>query len=148
MNKIIRNLFYLFLPLIIGSFISLIINNDFTSLNKPFLAPPKIVFPIVWTILYLLMGIAYYLYRKKDNDSKAIFIYYLQLIVNALWSIIFFNLKWRFISIIWIILLLFLVITFMNLISDKEKISFYLFIPYFLWLIFATYLNIGFYILN
>ena len=130
--------------------VGLAISNhiDYTSLNQPFLSPPSIVFPIAWSIIYLLMGISYFIYRKKHNDEKTIFIYYLQLFVNALWSIIFFIWKARFFSIIWIILLLILVTYLVILFYRQEKISSYLNIPYILWLLFATYLNIGIYILN
>ncbi len=145
--KIIKNLFYLFLPILSGTIIGLITSNfmDYTSLIKPPLAPPNILFPIIWSIIYLLMGIAYYFY-KNNNDTN--YIYYIQLIVNLLWSIIFFILKWRFISILWIILLDILIILTMKFFKNNSKISFYLFIPYILWCLFATYLTIGIYILN
>ena len=145
--KIIKNLFYLFLPILSGTIIGLITSNfmDYTSLIKPPLAPPNILFPIIWSIIYLLMGIAYYFY-KNNNDTN--YIYYIQLIVNLLWSIIFFILKWRFISILWIILLDILIILTMKIFKNNSKISFYLFIPYILWCLFATYLTIGIYILN
>lgn len=146
--KIIKNIFYLFLPIISGSIIGLITSNfiDYSSLVKPPLAPPGILFPIIWSIIYLLIGIAYYFYKKKNDNTN--YIYYLQLIVNLLWSIIFFILKWRFIAIIWIILLDILIILTMKSFKSNTKISFYLFIPYILWCLFATYLTIGIYILN
>ena len=146
--KIIKNLFYLFLPILSGTIIGLITSNfmDYTSLIKPPLAPPNILFPIIWSIIYLLMGIAYYFYKNNNNDTN--YIYYIQLIVNLLWSIIFFILKWRFISILWIILLDILIILTMKIFKNNSKISFYLFIPYILWCLFATYLTIGIYILN
>ena len=148
MKKIIKNIFYLFLPIILGSIIGLITTNfmDYSSLIKPPLAPPNILFPIIWSIIYLLMGIAYYFY--KNNNDNTNYIYYIQLIVNILWSIIFFILKWKFISILWIILLDFLIILTMKIFKSNSKISFYLFIPYLIWCLFATYLTIGIYILN
>lgn len=148
MKKIIKLLFYLFFPLFVGVTISFLIKNhiDYTNLVKPLLAPPKILFPIVWTIIYLLMGISYTLYKK--NFSKVDFLYYLQLFVNAGWSIIFFLWKARLLAIIWIILLDILVIALIFAFSKEEKISAYLNIPYLIWSLFATYLTIGIYILN
>ena len=148
--KILKSIFYLFLPILIGGLVGFIIkdNIDYSNLIQPPFAPPKIIFPIAWSIIYLLMGIAYFIYRKKDNEFLEKFIYYFQLFVNAMWSIIFFLWKFRFFSIIWIILLDVLVILLMYLFYKKSKVSTYLLIPYIIWLFFATYLNIGIYILN
>ena len=122
---------------------------NYGILNKPLLSPPGFIFPIVWSILYILMGVSYYLYRVNgyDND-KLKKVYYGQLIVNLLWSIIFFGLKWYFISILWTILLDVLVIYLIYLYFKEYKISGYLNIPYLIWILFATYLTIGVYILN
>jgi len=148
--KIFKSIFYLFLPILIGGLVGFIIKDsiDYSNLIQPPFAPSKIIFPIAWSIIYLLMGLAYFIYRKKDNEFLEKFIYYLQLFVNAMWSIIFFVWKFRFFSIIWILLLVFLIILLMYLFSKKSKVSTYLLIPYILWLFFATYLNIGIYILN
>lgn len=150
MNKIFKSIFYLFFPLLVGMIIGILIKNniDYSNLVQPPLAPPKILFPIVWTIIYLVMGISYYIYRKKDNDFLEKLVYYFQLFVNAMWSIIFFLWKFRLFSIIWIIFLVILVILLMYLFYKKSKISTYLLVPYIIWLIFATYLNIGIYVLN
>ena len=145
------NLFYLFFPLLLGGIVGFIIsgNIDYQILNKPPLSPPKILFPIIWSIIYLLMGISYYFFKRNStnglNESR---IYYFQLFVNALWSIIFFLLKWRFIAIIWIILLDILVIYMFYLFYKKVKLSAYLNLLYIIWILFATYLTIGIYILN
>lgn len=151
MKKIIRSLFYLFFPLLIGGLVAFLIRNsiDYTSLIQPPLAPPKIVFPIAWTIIYLLMGISYFLMQKNelvDNSDKVI--YYLQLFVNAFWSLIFFLWKMRFLAILWIIVLDILVIILILKFYGKNKISAYLLLPYLLWILFATYLTIGIYLLN
>lgn len=148
--NLLKKLFYLFLPLVGGGIVGFIMKDaiDYNTLNKPLLSPPSIVFPIAWTIIYLLIGIAYLIYRKNNNNKETIRIYYIQLFLNFLWSIIFFNLKWRLFSIIWIILLIVTVIILMKKFKIEEKISYYLFIPYLLWLLFATYLNIGVYLLN
>jgi tryptophan-rich sensory protein len=151
MKKILLSIFRIFLPIFIGLIIGLIISNNinYTNLIKPPLSPPKIIFPIAWTIIYILMGISYYIYRKNNYyNNKDIFIYYLQLFINSLWSIIFFIWKLRLLAIIWIILLLFVVILLLKIFYQNNKISFYLNIPYLIWIIFATYLTIGIYILN
>lgn len=148
---IIKKIFYIFLPLVLGSIVGLLISNsiDYSNLTKPFLAPPKILFPIFWSIIYLLLGISYYLFKKTDKENRKIdIVYYASLAINLLWSIIFFLLKWRFVSIIWIILLDILVFYLVYLFSKEKKASAYLNIPYTIWLIFATYLTIGIYILN
>lgn len=145
-----KNFLRIFLPIILGSIVGFIINGfiDYTELVKPPFAPPKILFPIAWSIIYLLMGIAYYLYRKEYNDGKTIKLYYIQLIVNLLWSVIFFVFKWRLLSIAWILVLDILVIILIKKYFETKKVSAYLNIPYIVWLLFATYLNIGIYILN
>jgi len=144
-------LFYLFFPLLIGALVGFIIsgNIDYQNLIKPPLAPPKILFPIMWSIIYLLMGISYLVLKKNLVDTKyESKVYYLQLFINALWSIIFFVLKWRLVSVLWIILLDIIVIYMFKLFYKKVKLSAYLNILYIVWILFATYLTIGIYILN
>ncbi len=141
----------IFIPLAIGGIVGLIIYNfiDYNSLSKPALAPPSILFPIMWTILYILMGISYGILKstyKVDMDIK--FIYYLQLGVNALWSIFFFVFKLRLFSFIWILLLALLVFIMIIKFYQRNKISGILQIFYLLWVLFASYLNLGFYLLN
>lgn len=150
-NNFIRNAFYIFLPLLLGSIIGLIISNslDYGIINKPFLSPPGYIFPIVWSILYILMGLSYFLYKNYGKENKKVDkIYYYQLFVNLLWSIFFFVLKWRLFTCIWTIILLLLVIYLLILFFKYYKPSFYLNIPYLIWLIFATYLTFGVYFLN
>lgn len=151
MKKIFTSLFYLFLPLILGGIIAFLIKDsiNYATLIKPVLAPPKILFPIAWTIIYLLMGISYFLYKKEYQENGLVnILYYLQLFVNLLWSIIFFLWKARFLAIVWIILLDILVFILVYLFYHRKKVSAYLNIPYLLWILFATYLTIGIYILN
>ena len=139
------------IPVVLGGIVGIIISKfmDYNNLEKPFLAPPGFIFGIVWTILYILMGVSYaILDREKLIDKKAKSIYYLQLIVNLIWPILFFILKNRFLSIIWICILVVLVIYMISIFYKKNKIAGYLQIPYLLWTIFATYLNIGIYLLN
>lgn len=139
------------IPVIIGGVVGLIISGsiDYNSLEKPFLSPPNILFPIAWTILYILMGLSYGMLEDKSLiDSKTKTIYYIQLFVNALWSIIFFSLKWRLFAFIWILLLDILVIIMILNFYKKYKLSGLLQIPYLLWILFASYLNISIYLLN
>lgn len=143
----IKKYIKIFIPLGLGLVISLITKdnmNIYDEIIKPPLAPPKIAFPIVWTILYLFIGYAYY----KDSPSKEKKLYYTNLFLNALWSIVFFNLRWFLISIIIILLLLINTFILISKFKYSSKISYYLFIPYFIWLLIATYLNIFIYILN
>lgn len=139
------------IPVTVGIVVGLLISKsiDYNSLQKPFLAPPSILFPIVWTILYILMGISYGILKNKGlNDDKIKKIYYLQLFVNALWSIFFFSLKWRLFSFWWIILLDILVIIMIYLFYNKNKISGLLQTFYLIWVLFASYLNLSVYLLN
>lgn len=149
--KLSQKLLYILTPLIGGSIVGLIINKsiDYNYLVNPPLSPPSYLFPIVWSILYLLIGISYYIYRKNNNDNLlTIKLYYIQLILNYLWSIIFFTIKLRTLAVIWIIVLAITIIYLMIIFYKEERTSFYLFIPYILWVLFATYLNIGIVVLN
>lgn len=122
---------------------------DYNSLIQPPLAPPGILFPIVWSILYVLMGVSYGILESNSLiDSRINSIYYLQLFVNALWSIFFFVFKWRLFSFLWILLLLVLVVIMVIRFYNKNKVAGLLQIPYLLWVTFASYLNIAIYILN
>ena len=138
-------------PLLVGGIVGFIISDsiDYTTLEKPFLPPPSIFFPIIWTILYTLMGISYGKLKEKSlMDAGCKKIYYIQLFVNAMWSIFFFTLKWRLFAFIWILLLDLLVIIMINCFYRKNKIAGLLQIPYLLWSLFASYLNLSIYIIN
>lgn len=112
----------------------------------PMYIPPKILFPIVWTILYIIMSITVTL-ATKDDDTPFI-IYFIQLVVNSLWTVIFFFLKLRLLAAIWIGILIILVITMIYKFYQKNKLAGLLNIPYLMWLIFALYLNVAIYLLN
>ena len=139
------------LPIIAGGIIGLIITGfmDYDSLNKPPLSPPQILFPIVWSVLYILMGISYGILKSKSLTDKTIdFVYYIQLAVNLLWPIAFFVLKWRLFALVIIIILDVFVFVMGLLFYSKNTLAGILQIPYFLWIIFATYLNLMIFILN
>ena len=147
----IKRIIYSLLPIIGGVIVGLITSGymDYKNMVKPPLSPPSIVFPIVWTILYILMGISYFLATKDNENNKELDqIYLLQLLVNFLWPIIFFVLRMYFTAFFWIILLLVLVISMIKELLKNNKISGCLQIPYLIWLLFATYLNIGIFLLN
>ena len=139
------------IPIALGGLVGLIISQfmDYNTLQKPPLSPPGFIFGIVWSILYLLMGIAYgMLVYKEKSDEEVSKIYWTQLIINLIWPILFFVFKIRLFSSIWIIILLILVISMVIKFYKKDKIIGYSQIPYLLWIMLATYLNIGVYILN
>lgn len=151
MDKVKIYLRAIIIPVAVGIFIGILTSgfNDYQTLEKPFLAPPGFLFPIIWSILYVLMGVSYGKLKVEgivDEDTRKI--YYTQLLVNALWPIIFFIFKWRFIAFLWIILLVILVYKMVTKFTNKNKLAGTLQIPYLIWTIFATYLNLFTYILN
>ena len=151
MNKLAIYIKSILIPLLVGGIVGFITSNfmDYSSLEKPLLSPPGIVFPIVWTILYTLMGVSYGILKSnKLTDDKIDFIYYFQLAVNALWSIFFFVFKWRLFSFLWIILLAIAVTIMIIRFYSKNKLSGLIQIPYLLWVLFASYLNLSIYLLD
>ena len=122
----------------------------YQEINQPPLAPPGFLFPIVWTILFILMGIssAMVYITAPDKSQKALTVYALQLVVNFAWSLIFFNLRVFFFAFIWILLLLALIVWMIYEFWKINKVAAYLQIPYLLWVTFATYLNFIIFILN
>ena len=136
----------IFFPLILGTIIGLLINTSvYSDYIKPPLAPSSILFPIVWSILYLLMGISYNLTSKSKDINL---IYYLQLAFNYLWSFIFFTLDLKLFSIIWLTILIILVTIMISKFYKDNKLAAYLQIPYLIWLFFALYLNTSIYLIN
>ena len=136
---------------ILGGLVGLIISGfiNYETLERPPFSPPSSIFPIVWTILYILMGISYGILKSNGLVNQEInLIYYSQLIVNLLWPIAFFVLEWRLFAFLWIILLIVLVINMIIKFYNKNKLAGLLQIPYLIWLIFAAYLNLGVYLLN
>jgi tryptophan-rich sensory protein len=148
-----EKLISLLIPLVLGmlsGIISMGGMKEFNSLIKPILSPPGFLFPIVWTILYVLMGISSYLiYKENDYHSNCCLkIYGINLFMNFLWTPIFFGLNLRLFALIWIILLDVVVIYMIICFYKVNKKAAYLQIPYFIWCLFATYLNLSIYLLN
>lgn len=141
----------IFIPVAVGLIIGAITSSsmEYNTLIQPALALPSILFPIVWTILYILMGVSYGILESKFLlDTETNFIYYLQLFVNALWSIIFFTFEWRLFAFIWLLILILLIIAMIIQFYNKDKVAGLLQIPYLLWAVFASYLNLSIYLLN
>lgn len=124
--------------------------NIYDFINVPSFAPPGIVFPIVWTILYILLGISsYIIYESNDYDiGNALIIYSIQLFLNFFWSIIFFNFKNFIFAFVWIILLLNSIIVMIYKFYKINTLAGLLNIPYLIWVIFASILNLSIIILN
>lgn len=143
------------IPLGISALISLMINNSLSLYNdivKPKFYPPELVFGVVWPILYVLMGFACYRtfmkLKLEKKSSSAILLYIINLMLNFLWPIIFFYL--RLYGIAWIELILLIIVLAIVIIKffNIDKLSGIVLIPYFLWLLYALYLNISIWMLN
>ena len=127
-------------------------NTYYSQLIKPGFAPPSFIFPIVWVILYTLMGISAYKIMKKGYDlykvRDAMFYYWLQLFLNFIWSILFFGLDLRFTGLVVIIILIIIVSVMVYKFSKINKFSSYINIPYIVWLLYALFLNYFIWIIN
>lgn len=143
------------IPLLVGAVAGLLTRGgmeDFMMLQKPPLSPPAWLFPVAWTILYILMGVASWLVLTSGADEETIdraqTIYFYQLIVNFLWPIFFFQFQWYLFSFFWLLLLWGLVFIMIRQFAEISRLAAILCIPYLLWLTFAAYLNFGVWWLN
>lgn len=154
------------IPLTVGTVAGLLTMGgmeSFQSVNQPPLSPPAWLFPVVWTILYTLMGISSYLIyvsepqeknslmkntSENTEKSKALSTYGYQLIVNFLWPVFFFNFQWYFFAFLWLVLLWVLVAKMILEFGAISEVAAWLNVPYLLWLSFAGYLNLGIWLLN
>ena len=133
-----RLIIFILIPLLLGTIVGLIA----VAPNKVNSIIPAWIFPIVWTILYILMGISsYIIYEETGKVPK---IYIIQLIVNLLWSFIFFEFRLYTLAYIWILLLIALVVIMIKEFYKTDKITGYLQIPYLIWLLIASFLNLMF----
>mgnify|MGYP002624165932 CR=1 FL=1 len=141
------------IALVVG-FISALLSmkgmKEFADLTQPPLSPPGWLFPVVWTILYTLMGIsAARVYIENTADTPpALWLYAFQLLVNALWSPIFFSLKLRLVAFVWLLILVALVIAMIGKFKRVDAPAGNLQFPYLIWLLFAGYLNLAVFLLN
>ena len=127
---------FILVPVLLGALVGLLtsVNTNVDSIL------PKWIFPVVWTILYVLMGVSSYLvYEKVDYIPR---IYIIQLIFNLLWSFVFFKFKWFTFAFIWIIVLFVLVIKMIKEFRSIDKTAGNLQIPYAIWLVIAAVLNL------
>ena len=138
------------IPLGLGFLVGLLSGSGdgYNEIIQPSFAPPGWLFPVIWSILYILMGVSDYLVKDNLNTNSSLSIYKIQLVVNLLWSFIFFKFKLFLLSFLWIILLIFLVVNMIKKYISINKTSAYLQIPYLLWIIFAAILNFSIYLLN
>lgn len=142
------------IPLAVGGLSALFTMGSmesFETLNKPPLSPPGWLFPVVWSVLFILMGIASYLVyvspRSYDRKS-ALTLYGIQLFFNFVWSLLFFNLEAYLFAFIWLVALWILIIITAIKFYRISKSAGYLLIPYIIWVTFAGYLNFAIYLLN
>ena len=143
------------IPLAAGGLAAWITTDNmamFDEIAKPPLAPPRWLFPVAWTILYILMGIASYLIyvsdAPKEQKSSSLTLYGIQLLLNFFWSIIFFNLRSYLFAFIWLVFLWIFILASLLSFKKTSKTAAYLMIPYLVWVTFAGYLNFGIYLLN
>ena len=141
------------IPLAVGG-ISAVISRGgisaFENVIKPPLTPPAWLFPLCWTILYVLMGVASYLVAVSDEilRGNALLCYGVQLILNFVWPLIFFDLSLYLLAFVWLVMLLALIILTIFSYSKIRRTAAYLQIPYALWVTFAGYLNLAIWLLN
>lgn len=145
----------LLLPLAVGGLAALLTGSamdSYSGVARPPLSPPGWVFPVAWTLLYILMGIASYIVANspvsRERKERALCVYALQLAVNFAWPVIFFKLSAYGAAFFWLLLLLLLVLATELLFKHISKTAGKLLLPYLLWLLFALYLNLGVWIMN
>lgn len=154
-KKVLRLVVSLALPFVAGALGSIATTPNiptwYAALEKPVLNPPNFVFGPVWTVLYVLMGISLYLFwnAKGQGGKRSAYVAYgVQLVLNTLWSVVFFGLQLPFLGVFVIALLDLMVIVTILLFFEKSKLAAYLLIPYLLWISFATYLTVSIWLLN
>lgn len=146
-------------PLVVGVIASILTGDammSFGALKQPPLAPPAWLFPVAWTILYLLMGVASYLiYRLRPSDKagkllrkQELVLYFMQLVFNFMWTILFFRLEVRYFAFGWLLLMWLMILVLIVLTFRNQKAAAWCLIPYILWCTFAAYLNIMIAVLN
>ena len=150
---------FILLPLVVV-LVSSAITGDaqraFGELNQPSLSPPAWLFPVAWTILYLLMGVASYLIYRVKPRTKAgkklrtaeLVLFYVQLAFNFMWTILFFNLELRYFAFGWLILMWLMILALIIMAFKNRKGAAWCLVPYILWCTFAAYLNIMIAVLN
>lgn len=147
------------LPLVIGIMSATVAGSamaSFDALNRPPLMPSALTFIIIWTVLYILMGVALYLMYKKEFENRAdckmqvveIIMFFVQLLFNYMWAILFFRLEARWFAFGWLVMMWMMVLTLVMMCAKNCKIAAWCLVPYVLWCAFAMYLNIMIAVLN
>lgn len=143
------------IPLAVGALSALLTRGgmeEYEDMYKPLLSPPGWVFPVVWTLLYIAMGVASYLVytssASPERIKRAMRAYALQLAANFIWPLIFFSLGAYLFAFIWLILLFALALACALRFGYISAAAGKLMAPYLVWLFFAAYLNLGVYLLN
>lgn len=152
-QKITERLIFIAATELVGALSGILAGNSFSfyrELIKPPFSPPSWLFPVMWAILYALMGISAFMIYASDAKEKwkALIVYGTQLFVNFMWSIVFFRFQLLGLSVAVILTLLALVLTMITIFRKIRPVAAYLNIPYLLWIIFASYLNIGILLFN
>ena len=158
-RKIILCIVSIAIPLALGMISSLIARGamqQFGAMNQPPLSPPAWLFPVAWTILYVCMGLAsFFLMNANVTDASSrthrkisIVLYAVQLVLNFVWSPIFFNARLYYVALAVLFIMWLCILAIMIFARKIHKASFWLLLPYILWTTFAAYLNIGIAMLN
>lgn len=143
--KLLQFFGFVALPLVLGIIVGLLTMNSmniYDTIVKPPFAPPGILFPIVWGILYPLMGVSLYLVYLSNGSKKSYYLFGIQLAFNLIWPFLFFTLEAFTLAFFWIIALWILIILMIVSFYKDSKLAAYLQIPYLLWVTFAAVLNI------
>lgn len=155
-NKIKPYIISIAIALAVGGLSALLTSGSmdiYSDIVRPPLSPPSILFPIVWTMLYALMGIgAAIVYTKRDEKPQAareaLIVYAINLFLNFFWSIIFFNMRAYLFAFIWLLALWAVILIMIFKFKKVSPLAAYLQIPYLIWATFAGYLNLAIFILN
>lgn len=150
-KKLLISFVIAFLPGIIGSVFTFSkITTWYANINKPFFTPPNFIFGPVWTILYITLGISLYLIWNKVGTlkNKFILIFFVQLILNALWTILFFGFNYLLLSYVEILILIIFVIINIFTFYKISKLSSLMLLPYLIWISFASFLTLFVFLLN
>lgn len=152
-KKILRLIVCLLIPLAVGGIAAFLTRDSmdvYENVTKPAGAPPGFIFPIAWTVLYILMGISLYLVYQSDSSfrSAGIVLFTVQLTMNFIWPLIFFNGTMYGVALIWLIALWGVILSMILVFYKVRPVSAWLQIPYLLWVAFAAYLNLGVAVMN
>lgn len=145
LKKIIKTIVPVVFCASLGTFFRLISPKNNLNYENVFLSPPKEVFPVVWTLIYILIAISAYKFYSapqfEETQQKGMIIFYLDLVFNAFWNLFFFTLGNKVFALIWLFALYFIAVSHFVTFKKVDKTSAYLLVPYLVWLVFATYLN-------